>query len=116
MVFWEILFILISFLLGRKESSGLTELGKTIQIVYVKWLWADAFTVGRVIFTRLPPPISMNFKILHHELVHVDQWEKSGFFFPFLYIFASIKALFQGKHFYYGNEYEEEAYSKQSRR
>ena len=44
-----------------------------------------------------------------HERVHVQQFERWGFFFPLVYFGAGLWALARGKRFYYDNPFEVEA-------
>ncbi|HWZ86950.1 MAG TPA: hypothetical protein VN032_12155 [Thermoanaerobaculia bacterium] len=44
-----------------------------------------------------------------HERVHVAQYERWGFLFPFLYVAASARALLAGGHVYRDNAFEREA-------
>ena len=47
-----------------------------------------------------------------HEMIHVRQYERWGFFFVPAYFLASLIAWWQGKNYYRDNAFEVEAYSK----
>lgn len=66
-----------------------------------------AIAIGHTIIAARPLQPSE----LAHELVHVAQWDRYGLTFPFRYAWSSIRASFAGKHWYWNNEFEEEAYS-----
>ena len=64
-----------------------------------------AITIGHTIIAAAP----LSDSVLSHELVHVEQWERYGWRFPFLYAWSSISAVRAGLHWYWANEYEKEA-------
>lgn len=68
------------------------------------WL---AITLGRTIFAAR----HMSDRELEHELVHAAQWHAHGRTFLFRYIWASVRAVRAGGHWYRDNEYEVEARS-----
>jgi hypothetical protein len=71
------------------------------------WL---AITIGHTIIAARP----LQPKELAHELVHVQQWDRYGLTFPFRYVWSSIKAAVTGKHWYWDNAFEVEAYATAS--
>lgn len=68
------------------------------------WL---AICIGHTIIAARPLQPSE----LAHELVHVAQWDRYGWTFPLRYLWSSATAAARGKHWYWNNRFEEEAYS-----
>jgi hypothetical protein len=66
------------------------------------WL---AITLGRHIWAWRPLSPSE----LAHEVTHVRQWVRHGWFFPAAYALASVRALMTGGHWYRDNAFEKEA-------
>jgi hypothetical protein len=66
------------------------------------WL---AITIGSRIFAWRP----MNAAELDHELAHVRQWDRHGWYFPFAYLAAALRARRAGKRWYRDNRFEQEA-------
>ena len=66
------------------------------------WL---AITIGHIIIVRRP----LSEDELRHELVHVAQWDRYGWRFPFLYAFSSYAMARAGLDWYWDNKYEREA-------
>lgn len=62
---------------------------------------AAAVTLGRTILVH--PRIRPTERLLRHELVHVEQWKRHPYAFPFRYTAAHIR------HGYARNPYESEA-------
>lgn len=62
---------------------------------------AAAVALGRTILVR--PGVPVDARLLRHELVHVAQWSRAPFTFPFRYMRAHIR------HGYGDNPYEVEA-------
>ncbi len=62
---------------------------------------AAAVALGRTIIVR--PDVPVDARLLRHEMVHVAQWSRAPFTFPFRYIAAHIR------HGYRANPYEVEA-------
>lgn len=62
---------------------------------------AAAVTLGRTILVN--PSVRLTGRLIHHELAHVRQWERSPRVFPFHYIASHIR------HGYGENPYEAEA-------
>jgi aminoglycoside phosphotransferase (APT) family kinase protein len=79
-------------------------------VIKIKKFWwatghhknARAMTVGHVVL--LGP--NLENKDLEHELIHVEQYQRLPFIFPFLYYIELIQ------HGYINNKYEDEAYKK----
>ena len=66
--------------------------------------------MAKEIFSR--PDVFCN--ALGHELVHVYQFREHGFLkFVFKYFASSVYSFATGKHYYYNNVFEVEAYQKQ---
>jgi hypothetical protein len=72
------------------------------RLVLRDWL---AITIGRLILAWRP----LNSVELAHELVHVRQWQRHGFLFPFAYLAASLAARRAGGAWYRDNAFEVEA-------
>ena len=68
-----------------------------------------ALTIGHVILGL--DDYSLN-RYRDHEHVHIEQYEKWGFFFIPLYLGSSLLAWVRGKHCYHDNIFEREAYSR----
>lgn len=74
---------------------------------------ASALTLGHVVLGRDARTLDES---RDHEHVHVRQYEVWGpFFFP-AYAVASAMAAFRGRHYYYDNAFEQEAYSSDAER
>lgn len=71
--------------------------------------WAKGFTIGSDIYIDGKPERTGP-ELIHHEYIHVLQWMRDGWKFPFLYYWSGIKAFANKKRMYYDNEYEVEAY------
>lgn len=67
-----------------------------------------AITFGHVII-GLDHPLLSNIRA--HELVHVQQYERWGVFFFPLYMTSSLAQLICGRHPYFDNAFEREAYA-----
>jgi hypothetical protein len=74
---------------------------------------AAAVTVGHVVLAKDGRTMD---GCRRHERVHVRQFERWGPFFLPAYITASIIALCRGRHLYYDNVFEKEAYAKERNR
>lgn len=116
MAFWESFAWLLAKVLGLLAREYMEYEGEKVEVLFVRRLipgWAWAQTWGRVILVRADhgDENSLNF-LLRHEVVHVRQWKKYGFFFPFAYLFSSVKAFLSGKRPYYENEFEAEVYKR----
>jgi hypothetical protein len=68
---------------------------------------AAALTLGHVILGRDEATVEDG---LEHELVHVRQYERWGPFFVPAYLLCSAALRLRGKHPYYDNPFEREAY------
>ena len=66
----------------------------------------SAITLGHVVLARSRADLEQT---RSHERVHVDQYERWGAFFPFLYLGASLAMLLRGWHAYHDNPFEREA-------
>jgi hypothetical protein len=81
----------------------------------VQWLLrctpigAKAMTLGHTILGR--DLESLN-RVREHEMIHVKQYERWGIFFGPAYLLASAYMYLRGKHFYFDNPFEVEAYTK----
>lgn len=53
---------------------------------------------------------------LAHELEHVRQWQAHGWWFPFAYAAASLRALRRRRHWYRDNAFEVDAREAAKRR
>ena len=53
-------------------------------------------------------------RVRPHELVHVQQYERWGVLFFPLYVTSSLVQLLRGRHPYFDNTFEREAYAKTS--
>ena len=68
-----------------------------------------AITFGHVVIGLDHPLLS---SVRAHELVHVRQYERWGVFFFPLYVASSITQLICGRHPYFDNAFEREAFAK----
>ena len=81
----------------------------------VEWLLsltpvdASAMTLGHVIWGRSQRALDF---CREHELVHVRQYERWGPLFLPLYFIFSLTMWFRGKHPYYDNPFEREAFGE----
>jgi hypothetical protein len=66
----------------------------------------SAITLGHVVLARDLRALDAT---RAHERVHVDQYERFGALFPFLYLAASLQALWRGGRAYGDNRFEQEA-------
>ena len=73
---------------------------------------ASAMTLGHVVAARDPASLE---RTRAHERVHVRQCELWGPLFVPAYLIASIVAVLRGRHFYFGNTFEIEAFRSDSR-
>lgn len=67
----------------------------------------SAMTLGHTVLGRTPEMLD---RAREHELVHVRQYERWGLLFVPAYLLASLGVWLQGKHAYYDNPFEREAY------
>jgi hypothetical protein len=107
--------------LGVIGKFYVPEFGTTILVVkkiFPAFAWAQAVNnvilirenLAKEIFSR--PDVFCN--ALGHELVHVYQFREHGFLkFVFKYFASSVYSFATGKHYYYNNVFEVEAYQKQ---
>ena len=72
-----------------------------------------ALTLGHVVVARNQESLEST---RVHERVHVRQCEMWGPFFLPAYLAASLFALMRGRHFYFDNRFEAEAYASVRRR
>jgi hypothetical protein len=70
---------------------------------------ASALTLGHVVLALDPLTHDLT---RDHERVHVRQCERWGPLFLPAYVIASVVALARGKHFYFDNAFEREAYDR----
>jgi hypothetical protein len=68
-----------------------------------------AITIGHIVLATDATAMAM---CRAHERVHVSQFQRWGFFFPFVYTLASLVALWKRQPIYQGNRYEKEAFEK----
>jgi hypothetical protein len=85
------------------------------RVIIVKRLlptWAAAQTWGRIIFIK--GAYARSDKLISHEKIHIDQWKKRGFFFPFVYFWLMLKSAKKNgfKKAYHEHPYEVEARDK----
>ncbi|MBI3876762.1 MAG: hypothetical protein HY300_12565 [Verrucomicrobia bacterium] len=71
-----------------------------------------AITIGHVILALDEEGLG---RYRRHEHIHVEQYEKWGPLLVPLYFGASLMAWLRGKHYYYDNVFEQEAYSRAPR-
>jgi hypothetical protein len=71
---------------------------------------ASALTLGHVV---LATDAQMHERTRAHERVHVRQCERWGPLFLPAYAAASLAALARGKHFYFDNVFEKQAYGRE---
>ena len=108
MRFWELFAKLYCFFLGKMASWKDGE----ATVIIVKRMfpkWALAQTWGRIVIFKFG--YNRDPGVMKHELVHVTQWKKHGFFFPFKYIYLMIRSALKhgAKKAYYNHPYEIEA-------
>ena len=71
---------------------------------------AQALTLGHVILGRSAETLD---RVRAHEQVHVRQAERWGVFFLPAYLAGSLWARARGRHYYYDNPFEREAYARE---
>jgi hypothetical protein len=71
---------------------------------------AAAITFGHTVLGRTQADLDF---CRTHELVHVGQYERWGLFFIPAYLLCSLAAAMRGKHPYWDNPFEREAYAKE---
>lgn len=69
---------------------------------------ASALTLGHVVLARDADTLDWT---RAHERVHVRQYERWGILFVPAYVLASFWAAMRGRHFYFDNPFEAEAYA-----
>jgi hypothetical protein len=74
---------------------------------------AGALTLGHVVLARDAETLAVS---RAHEHVHVRQYETWGPFFLPAYVGASAWAALRGRHYYYDNAFEREAYTAEAAR
>lgn len=80
------------------------------RLVLPDWL---AITLGRTVFAWR----TLNDEELEHELEHVRQWDRMGWWrFPLAYLAASVRARRSGGRWYRDNHFEVEARAAAARR
>lgn len=73
-----------------------------------------AISVGNIIYTRVSiGGWKCEDALLVHQIQHIKQWDVYGFYFPFVYIWECLIMLSRGKHPYYNNKFEVQAYTKE---
>ncbi len=73
---------------------------------------ASALTLGHVVLARDADTLDLT---RAHERVHVRQYERWGLLFIPAYVVASVWASLCGRHFYFDNPFEAEAYAVEER-
>lgn len=73
-----------------------------MRLILPNW---TAITIGHVIIAAH----ELDEATLHHEQIHVDQWDRYGWRFPFLYLWSSYAMWRAGYSWYWDNKYEREA-------
>jgi len=69
---------------------------------------ASALTLGHVVLARDVETLDWT---RQHERVHVRQYERWGALFLPAYVLASVWAAVRGRHFYFDNRFEAEAFA-----
>ena len=103
--------------LGLPFGTKFRRQGRTLEIYggVVEWLLSKtpvdalAMTLGHVIWRQ--NSASLDF-CREHELIHVRQYERWGPFFIPLYFYYSFLMWLTGKHPYYDNPFEREAFGE----
>jgi hypothetical protein len=75
--------------------------------------WAGAQTWKETILIKAKHVGRTQYKeFIRHEMVHIKQWREHGYWFPLLYVWASVRAFFKhGRGMAYRlNKFEIEAY------
>lgn len=70
---------------------------------------AAAITFGHTVLARTKDDLDHS---REHELVHVRQYERWGLFFVPAYLGCSLWLMLRGKHAYWDNPFEREAYGR----
>lgn len=70
---------------------------------------AAAITFGHTVLARTQDDLDHS---REHELVHVRQYERWGLFFVPAYLGCSLWLMLRGKHAYWDNPFEREAYGQ----
>ena len=114
MRFWTLFALALARILGRGPTELVAAEGREVEVIPIHRLipsWAWAQTWGEVVLVREDKLNSEDlYWLLPHEAVHLRQWRRWGFWFPFVYAWGSLKAALQGKHYYWDNPFEVEAY------
>lgn len=114
MIIWEILFSLLMVVTLPYKIKKLPYSGHNLYTIHVSFMpWASGMTIGRLLFTKYSPKELEKSKqkaFIHHEFQHYKQWLEYGWKFLPLYVWSSIDAFFKGKHLYYDNKFEIQAY------
>ena len=89
----------------------------TVKWGLLKKFWAPKYsgmTIGHCVILVDEKELDILVSIIiAHESIHVYQDEKWGPTLKIPYLIASVIAVIKGKHYYYGNVFEEEAYNLQ---
>lgn len=102
-------------ILGTFRGTKVQRRGQVIEFYggpisrFLEWSVVDAaaMTLGHVIYGRCPATLDF---CREHELVHVRQFERWGIFFLPAYLLFSLVLYFRGRHPYYDNPFEREAF------
>ena len=95
-----------------RVAHGVIEVANPLSRIVLRLLvplkgGASAMTLGHVIVGRDTASLE---RARGHEKVHVRQYERWGVFLLPAYLLSSVWALLRGKHFYYANRFEAEAF------
>ncbi|MCS7013761.1 MAG: hypothetical protein RMI34_06990 [Chloroherpetonaceae bacterium] len=104
-----LLFVSLALCSGGRVQivQGAVETCGGLVTLWLKLWCATAMTIGHVILGQTPEALRAT---RLHEHIHIQQYERLGIFFIPAYFLASLWALLSGKHAYYGNPFEQEAF------
>jgi hypothetical protein len=116
---WTLLGVVIG-LLAVSSGGGGRRIGRVLEFHggWLSWLLtrapiaggASAMTLGHTVLARTPADLD---RTRDHELVHVAQYERWGLAFVPAYLGSSAWLYLRGRHPYWDNPFEQEAYGRE---
>lgn len=116
---WTLLGMAIG-IIGLATGGGAKRVGRVLEFHggWLAWLLtrapiaggACALTLGHTVLARTAGDLD---RTRQHELVHVAQYERWGLLFVPAYLGCSAWLWFRGRHPYWDNPFEREAYNKE---
>jgi hypothetical protein len=90
--------------------TGVVEVHGPLARWFFRLIKKGGMTLGHVVFALDQRTLDWS---RNHERVHVKQYERWGIVFVPAYILSSLVAWVEGKHYYYDNAFEREAFDKE---